>query len=212
MKPDYEWHKEIKRMKKAENRRILAIILISAALTIAAVVSGTFAWRAHTLSADNALTGSVVDIAIDAGSGDGSGETLQFTNEGKHPVFLRVSYAESWESEEEWIMDHTSADIGWSSAWETDWEKKEDGWYYYKKILAAGETSESVLAAVNYEDDILGGRKYELSFLAEGVQASDEDAVNTDATQTVFGRAGSIDADKSVGSDGKVSAGTVEWE
>lgn len=104
----------------------------------------------------------------------------------------------------------------WESVWpdfytpsrETDLWVKKDGWYYYKKILKAGESTDLILTSVDLNH--LGDEKpaeyekanYRLFFKAEAVQCSDGSntlnsvEVNTDATLSAFGKEARVNSDK----------------
>lgn len=106
----------------------------------------------------------------------------------------------------------------WKSIWpdstkpsaETSLWVKKDNWYYYKRVLKAGESTDPILTKVNFLDDRPEEYKtanYRLYFKAEVVQCSDgsntlnSDEVNTNATLSVFGK------EARVGEDGS----SVSW-
>lgn len=98
----------------------------------------------------------------------------------------------------------------WTSAWETDWEKGNDGWYYYKKVLLAGEKTDPILDSVSIVKvpEEYQKANYRLFFKAEVVQCSDgsntlnSDQVNADALQKLF----KMQADADTTTDG-----TLTW-
>ena len=122
---------------------------------------------------------------------------------------MRVSYAESWKLDagggtEELLNNYDeegqipvvtkqNSPEGFLSG--SDWVYI-DGWYYYTKILPAGETTEPVLKSVDFSkltgtiDENLTDYQnagYELYFQTEAVQASDELKVSMDAAEELFG-------------------------
>lgn len=103
----------------------------------------------------------------------------------------------------------------WESIWpdpgtETDLWVKKDGWYYYKKILKAGESTDPILTRVNFLEDKpreYNTANYRLFFKAEVVQCSDgsntlnSDEVNTNATLSVFGNEAKVNHNDEISVD-----------
>ena len=76
-----------------------------------------------------------------------------------------------------------------------NWEPGEDGWYYYKKVLPAGSTTENFMESVDFSKintleealkSTYTNAEYEIHFQAEVVQASDEWKVSEDAVAKLF--------------------------
>ncbi len=102
----------------------------------------------------------------------------------------------------------------WEDVWpdsvpceENDLWVKKEGWYYYKRILKAGELTAPILSEVKFLENRPEEYKtahYRLYFKAEVVQCSDgnntlnSDEVNTNATLSVFGKEAQVDEDGSV--------------
>ena len=97
----------------------------------------------------------------------------------------------------------------WKSQW-TDgaaWFDGGDGWYYYRKILKAGERTEEILTKVLFNEKLLAENPeyqkayYQLYFKAEVVQCSDGSntlnsaEVNADATEKLFGKTAAVGED-----------------
>lgn len=153
-----------------------AILPAVAFLTAAAAIGTTFAWQQWDLSITNNLKAHDVAVQIEEPNFDpGSGsKQVIFKNTGDSSVFLRVSYAEYWISEEEGVNDKNDgphwdygetptnvlsntvngieiAQKAWVSEW-TDphiWFEK-DGWYYYKKVLRADDPGVKILDGVGF--------------------------------------------------------------
>jgi len=100
-----------------------------------------------------------------------------------------------------------------SSPSSTDiWFKAPDGWYYYKKVLLPGKTTEEgeILKRVGFPESLPSGydvANYRLFFKAEVVQCSDgvntlnSEDVNAGATKELFGRRAKVNQN-----------GVVVWE
>ncbi|MGU8456276.1 BsaA family SipW-dependent biofilm matrix protein [Clostridium perfringens] len=134
---------------------------------------------------------------------------VSFKNSGSTDVFVRVAYVETWEKEdqnnEKVILNNklNETDIAtknWTNDFYTDWSDGGDGWLYYNYILKAGESTQEILNSVTFPDYAqaeyknYGDAEYSLYFKVEMLQASTGDAtlnrdeVNTEASQTVFGK------------------------
>jgi len=143
---------------------------------------------------------------------------VRFRNTGSSPVLLRVAYSEHWQdnwmSRVVWHPDPGNiATKNWTAAWTSEWDYK-DGWYYYKKVLPAGAATDRILESITMADyPIMRApyttSNYDLSFIAEAVQLSDELLVNNQASDSVFGRRATVTIETT--SNGAVTSGSVAW-
>lgn len=187
---------------------ILALILIGAA-SFGAVQ----AWNTHTATQVNQLESRTVSATIQENFPDetvkaGATKTKAVTvkNTGTAAAFVRVCVAEYWTTDTEQLIGETGVTKNWASAW-SDFEPH-GGWYYYKKVLPAGE-SVQVLESVKFPASVPNGASYHLDFQVETVQVSSEAAVNKDATKTLFGRTGTVSGMTTL--HGAVTGGNVTW-
>jgi hypothetical protein len=138
---------------------------------------------------------------------------ISFTNIGSAPLFLRISYVETWENGEEWLEDDgANCTKNWTSAFASEWDFK-DGWYYYKKVLPAGVNTGNILESISFPSELpkeyLEGA-YSLDFMVEALQLSNEADVNTQATQEIFGKTATVAI--ILEKNGAVMEGTVAWD
>lgn len=187
---------------------ILALILIGAA-SFGAVQ----AWNTHTATQVNQLESRTVSATIEESFPDktvkaGATKTKSVTveNTGTAAAFVRVCVAEYWTTETEQLIGKTGVTKNWASAW-SDFEPH-GGWYYYKKVLPAGK-SVQVLESVTFPASVPNGASYHLDFQVETVQVSSDNAVNTNATKTLFGRTGTVGGMTTL--HGAVTGGNVTW-
>lgn len=197
-----------------------------AGIPVLIVIVISYAYWSSALSHQNVLEADIVkgEIVEDFnGNSEPSGTVLKdvrFENSGSAAAFLRVSYAESWE----YVSDDSGrillgntvnggevAEKKWSGGFADGslWEKDDDGWYYYKKLLGPGEKTEPVLRSVtfpSYEGQLqeYALADYGLYFRMELLQASDSsdalnsNEVNGDAGKTIFGREAVVDTQGNV--------------
>ena len=187
---------------------ILALILIGAA-SFGAVQ----AWNTHTATQVNQLESHTVsatiqenfpDETVKAGATKAKAVTVE--NTGTAAAFVRVCVAEYWTTETEQLLGVDEVKKNWNTAW-SDFEPH-DGWYYYKKVLPAGK-SVQVLESVTFPASVPNGASYHLDFQVETVQVSSDNAVNKNATKTLFGRTGTVDGMTTL--HGAVTGGSVTW-
>lgn len=189
---------------------ILALILIGAAS-----FGAVWAWNTHTATQDNQLESRTVSATIQEDFPDktvtaGGTKTKSVTveNTGTAAAFVRVCFAEYWTTETEQLLGVDEVTKKWSTAW-SDFELHDhDGWYYYKKVLPAGE-SVQVLDSVTFPANVPNGAYYHLDFQVETVQVSSDNAVNKNATKTLFGRTGTVSG--MTAPHGAVTDGDVTW-
>lgn len=187
---------------------ILALILIGAA-SFGAVQ----AWNTHTATQVNQLESRTVSATIEESFPDtkvtaGATKTkaVMVKNTGTAAAFVRVCVAEYWTTNTEQLIGVDEVAKNWSTAW-SDFTPH-DGWYYYKKVLPAGE-SVQVLDSVTFPASVPDGASYHLDFQVETVQVSSDHAVNKNATKTLFGRTGTVGGMTTL--HGAVTGGDVTW-
>ena len=228
--------KEKIRLKiKNKGLKARAILVVSLVL-ILTVLGATYAYTTHENELINLLKAHTVSgEVIEGGSvgeekefsltpGGNVEKKVQFKNTGDTAVFLRVAYAEMWTDEDGKLLPHdpSYATPNWAAAWGSEWSNGGDGWYYYKKILKAGDTTAEVLSSVSFLNtptlptEYAQGN-YQLTFAMEVVQCSNEATVNTDALSKTFGKTATITGmttEKGLVNGvlkGAVTGGTVSW-
>lgn len=200
---------------RTKTRVRYAIIGIFALLLIGAAGFGAvWAWNTQRVQQENQLQSQTVSSAVQetfpnsqVKAGETKTKAASVKNTGSAAAFVRVAVAEYWTTDTEQLIGDTGVTQNWSSDWKNNFEYH-DGWYYYKKVLPANE-SVQVLNSVTFPASVPDGASYHLDFQIETVQASDETAVNTDATKTLFNRTGTIS--NMTTAHGAVTGGSVTW-
>lgn len=194
--------------RKKKNMIKLSGIALLAALTVG--IGSTSAVIRHQINLKNEISTDtvIVEVEEDLKDDDPSDWTkpkkVSFKNPGSADVFLRVAYSESWstsggaDGERELLsnkMPDGKSDVASKVISNVNWEPGEDGWYYYKKVLPAGSTTENFMESVDFSkiDTLEAALKstytnaeYEIHFQAEVVQASDQWKVSEDAVAKLF--------------------------
>ena len=213
---------------KKPRSKVRTGLIAGLVLTLLAL-GATYAYSVHKTQLDNLLTSHGVSGAV-IENGDPTSDIedftltpgadvtkkVQFENTGNAPVFVRVAYAQTWLNKDGALLlyDESYATPKWTSEWNSEWSDGGDGWYYYNKVLKAGDITNEVLTSVEFlgtpplPDEYVNG-KYQLTFVLEVVQCSDEEDVNDDALMATFGRSATI-SDMKV-TNGTVTSGDVTW-
>ena len=218
-------------MLKNRGSKARLMIVLSFVLTTT-VLGATYAYTVHKNELENLLkahivSGEVIEEGASVGEskdyqltpGANTAKRVQFKNTGDVAVFLRVAYSETWVDKDGKPLAHVAsyATPTWTTVWTSssgEWTNGGDGWYYYKKILKAGDTTAQVLSGVSFlstpalPSDYAGG-DYQLTFVMEVVQCSDETTVNNNALSKTFGKTATVtgmDVDK-----GTVIGGNISW-
>lgn len=189
----------------AEKRRLkkfFPVILMAAAMAVG-VTSATVI---HKLTMENPVKTPTVEGSIPE---EMDPKQAQFQNDGEADVFLRVAYSETWTDKDGMILPNQAAKKDGTlvavAKPQWDWEDwtvgEDDGWYYYNFVLpgsksrkAEGERkTNQVVNDVKFEpfDGLADARyqdaEYEIHFVMEIVQASDDWKVSQDAVKEMFG-------------------------
>lgn len=218
------------------SRNYIKITGVTLMAVLALGIGGTGAAVRHRMALKNEVRTPTVEVTtsetignVDRYSGKKQKEVM-FKNTGSADVFLRIAYAETWIYTEslsggktEQIILPNRSEPGnddsivskeWHN-WNDNWYDGGDGWYYYKKVLEAEESTEEILRSVtfndtdNYPDSRYADAEYQLHFQVEAVQASDELQVSKDAVKELFDKSISVDEN---GWPGNKYTTTVLWE
>lgn len=203
------------------SRNYIKITGVTLMAVLALGIGGTGAAVRHRMALKNEVRTPTVEVTtnetignVDHNSGKKQKEVM-FKNTGSADVFLRIAYAEAWiyteplsGGKKEQIILPNRSETGnddsivskdWDNDWNDNWYDGGDGWYYYKKVLKADESTEKVLRSVtfndtdNYPDSRYVDAEYQLHFQVEAVQASDELQVSKDAVKKLFDKSISVD-------------------
>lgn len=188
------------------------VLMIIAVFTI----SGTFMWSIHEIEVENILQSRTVEVEIKENFPDDEiiidadiVKEVRFENTGTASVFIRFSYAEYWETNNELLEGYSeSTTKEWSTDVFSHWYDGGDGWYYYEYVLSSGDSLD-ILESVKFSENIPTDANYSLFFQVETVQVSDEDSVNTEAIKLLFEKKVTV-TDKTI-IDGAVIEGHVTW-
>lgn len=165
-------------------KKKIVSLCLAAVLVVMAVAGATVAYFTDTDSKDNTFTVGNVDITLaepnweSSGSVDAPdvypGEPLAkdptVTNSGKNPCFVRISVANLDQFGQKGMItyrtDYVTGKLG------TDWVLHTDGYFYYTKVLAVGETTDALFDQIVMPTGLTGGEAAEdIVVTAQAVQA-----------------------------------------
>lgn len=191
----------------------MALLLIGSSL---AIWSGKLQ-QVNELKADT-MSAKIEETFVQGAEPTGTvTKQVSFKNDSSCSTFLRVSYAETWEttegSEQKLLNNQVNgidvAKKNWLNGFGENsdlWQDGGDGWYYYKRVLQPDAQTETILESVTFPD-YTGKYKayqdadYQLYFRMELLQASDSQStlnsseVNKNASQSVFGKTAVVTGD-----------------
>ena len=188
------------------------------------LVAATFAIWSGKLEQTNELKADQISAKVEETFEQGSKPSgtvtkeVAFRNDGTSSAFLRVSYAETWEKSDgdsklllnNQVKGTDVAIKNWKDGFGSDngeWYSGDDGWFYYKKIMKPGTSTDKILESVRFPDDYSGDyaeykdADYQLFFRMELLQASvsqstlNSSEVNKNASTTVFGKEAVIEGE-----------------
>ena len=196
---------KLKKIKKKPLIFLLALIVIG-------IVGTTFAYYYTEVSFPNQFRTMTYNVTIEEEFNNTWGtKKVSFVNneETNTPVVLRINYNELWRKEVNGVKLSLDNNVNgtnvvtknWTTAFTNDFIDGGDGWYYYKKTLAA-EASVQVLDSIALNESLIStspyyndykSYTYELDFNFEAIQAS------SSAISEIWGRTATI------------SGGNVTW-
>ena len=166
-------------------KKIIAVCLM-VALAATAVVGGTLAWFTDDEVANNTFTVGKVDITLTEPNWTSSGsqdapevypsEALAkdptVKNDGANPCFVRIKVTGldclAPASNITYRTDYVDGKLG------DNWVKHTDGYFYYNKVLAVGETTDALFDQIVIPSDLTNGDAttlHNIVVTAEAVQA-----------------------------------------
>ena len=175
------------KFKKIKKKPLFFLLL----LLVLGIVGTTFAYYYTEIAIPNQFRAMTYNVTIEEEFNNTWGtKKVSFVNneETNTPVVLRINYNELWRKEVNGVklsldnnVNGTNVVIkNWTTAFTNDFIDGGDGWYYYKKTLAAEASvqvldsialNESLISTSPYYDDYKS-YTYELDFNFEAIQAS----------------------------------------
>ncbi len=181
---------KLKKEKKNFKKKAIIFIVI---LLITVFIGGTYAFYFSGTSILNKFKTMTYDVKLEEEFNGtfGTKKVRIINNESDAPVVLRINYLEIWSKEdEEGAYDTLSNKFdnievvtkGWTQEFKENFTLRDDGWYYYNKVLNPGNTIE-ILENITLNDELIQGSvnyedyktyNYELTFNYEAIQATKE--------------------------------------
>lgn len=196
------------KFKKIKKKPLFFLLLLLAL----GIVGTTFAYYYTEIAIPNQFRAMTYNVTIEEEFNNTWGtKKVSFVNneETNTPVVLRINYNELWRKEVNGVKLSLDNNVNgtnvvtknWTTAFTNDFIDGGDGWYYYKKTLAAEASvqvldsialNESLISTSPYYDDYKS-YTYELDFNFEAIQAS------SSAISEIWGKTATI------------SGGNVTW-
>ncbi len=196
------------KFKKIKKKPLFFLLLLLAL----GIVGTTFAYYYTEIAIPNQFRAMTYNVTIEEEFNNTWGtKKVSFVNneETNTPVVLRINYNELWRKEVNGVKLSLDNNVNgtnvvtknWTTAFTNDFIDGGDGWYYYKKTLAA-EASVQVLDSIALNESLIStspyyndykSYTYELDFNFEAIQAS------SSAISEIWGRTATI------------SGGNVTW-
>ena len=175
------------KFKKIKKKPLFFLLLLLAL----GIVGTTFAYYYTEIAIPNQFRAMTYNVTIEEEFNNTWGtKKVSFVNneETNTPVVLRINYNELWRKEVNGVKLSLDNNVNgtnvvtknWTTAFTNDFIDGGDGWYYYKKTLAA-EASVQVLDSIALNESLIStspyyndykSYTYELDFNFEAIQAS----------------------------------------
>ena len=134
-------------MKRMNHKKaLLAAVLVALLLTFTA--GGTIAYLVdRTEEVQNTFTPASLNTKINETFNDDRSQKTSITVENESDsisAYVRVAVVGNWCDKDGRIVKPWTADFSCNTA---NWAEGNDGYYYYKKVLPVGQTTENLLAS-----------------------------------------------------------------
>lgn len=152
--------------RKGGNGKKPLLLLLSLVLVVALAVGGTLAWlTAQTDPVENTFIAGTGGTNIEEQVTPTEKQSVIIENKGNVDMYVRVKFVINRIDEERNVIG--SANV--SPVLTDKWQSCEDGCYYYKGILPAGEKTQNILEQPIILDDG-EGNLYEVNVMAQTIQ------------------------------------------
>ena len=165
-------------------------VLFLGLLSVVFIISGTFAYYYDEVIFPNRFKTMTykVDVEEEFNNEFGTKKVYFVNKEATNvSVVLRFNYNEVWKNGTEIVSNvvngNNVVNKNWTTAFQNDFIQGNDGWYYYKKVLNAGERVQ-VLESIALNNNSYSNYDYDLSFNYEAIQAN-KDAVSDIWNKTI---------------------------
>ncbi len=164
-------------------KKKIVSLCLAAVLVVMAVAGATVAYFTDTDSKDNTFTVGNVDITLTEPSWNTNGQESDdvypgeplkkdptVENVGKNPCFVRIKVENLDQFDQKGMItyrtDYVTGKLG------TDWVLHTDGYFYYTKVLAVGETTDALFDQIVMPTGLTGGEAAkDIVVTAQAVQA-----------------------------------------
>lgn len=219
--------------KRNESIKIDLKLIVAFTLLVVTSIFGfgnVYAWLSNQNTASNIINTPVAEVAIVEGNtpedldgwtpqniswGNDVLKYVRFSNTGQSTMLIRATYAQTWKSGTAYLSNLAKIDSGYVNVAEPHWTisgftnnslwwyNTNDGWYYYRKILEPGESTDVVMDKVTFispEPPGYNGAEYSILFRLESCQySSNPENENQLASWKTFGTTYTV------------SSGTLTW-
>jgi alternate signal-mediated exported protein len=207
--------------KRSEPVKFDVKLLVAFTLLVVTSMFGfgnAYAWLSSQNTASNIINTPVAEVAIVEGNtledldgwtpqniswGNDVLKYVRFSNTGQSTMLIRATYAQTWKTGTTYLSNLAKTDSGyvnvaqpqWTVSGFTNdslwWYNTNDGWYYYRKILEPGESTDAVMDKVTFispEPPGYNGAEYSILFRLESCQySSNPENENQLASWLTFG-------------------------
>ncbi len=159
----------------------MALAIVMVVLAAAGVTLAVLSQQSGTVQ--NTFSAATSDITIDEVVKGDVKQSVTVHNKGTSPVYVRVAVVINCLDKEGNIIPGKVPEFVLN---DTNWTKLEDGYYYYKGILASGESTADLLKAP-FNLTGKNGENYQMDVLAQAIQAGGTTSDGVPAVQDAWG-------------------------
>lgn len=159
----------MKKYKIVSKKRFI-VSLICMALVLLAAVGGTLAMLQNSGAGvtNKFLPARVTTDVLETLNGKNKTD-IKVKNTGNTPAYIRAAVVMNWVDSEGVVVPGTLPAL---PALSSDWEKGDDGFYYYTKEVAPDKTTVALFSgAITEPTDGPAGAHLQVSILADGIQS-----------------------------------------
>ena len=153
------------------------VLVVSVLVLLLAVAGGTLAWlTANTGPVVNTFTPAHVTCQVDETFDGTTKSDVKVKNAGDIPAYIRAYIVVTWKDETGNVYGQkpvANADYTMEMAQNTGWVTGSDGYYYYTRPVAVGDTTGTLISECKLTEKVVKPVGYDLSveIIAEAIQS-----------------------------------------
>ena len=172
---------------KHHNRKKSVALLVSVLVLVCAAVGGTIAFlMAQSGPVENVFKPSKVTTSVDETLEGGAKKDVKIKNTGDTEAWIRAAVVVTWQDNDGKVYGTAPGEADYTIDYGTEngWKKGADGFWYYTRPVAAGESTGVLIASCTSQGTAPEGYSLNVEIIGSGIQSKPASVFGTQWTSS----------------------------